>query len=420
MATEVNKELEAIRAQEAEQKKRRAEMEKAAYEGGHVSFGRAFGDGATATGDWLVKNAPDSFKSNAANAKEQLGKGNYGAGLASAGSAALEALPTVIAGTVAVNTVRHAASGIMHGEGVVKSVITAPLKSLKVFGGPLGIALAIGSVGVHVMEQENISANAKTINELLDQRLDIMRNCADKYKERIVRGERLSDILAAEDPATFDKLNAINKEYARLAGRTGLTAVVTEGMGDTMERAAQHMDKVGGFFGTVGAAVARTVGLASDGLTWAGSAAGNLIVKAKNVMTGKDTTYDDLLSQKSNAEKLITEDIDAHLGALLSGGMGGFGPVNNDINAKLTPKQITDAQKGILEMQSNMDGEIIGQVGYKGSSAGKMTPRDREVSLKLADALDKNYGKEESLFGKIYDWARAKFGVSGVSQPSLA
>ena len=49
-----------------------------------------------------------------------------------------------------------------------------------------------------------------------------------------------------------------------------------------------------------------------------------------------------------------------------------------------------------------------------------MTPRDREVSLKLADALDKNYGKEESLFGKIYDWARAKFGVSGVSQPSLA
>lgn len=420
MATEVNKELEAIRVQEAEQKKRRAEMEKAAYEGGHVSFGRAFGDGAASTGEWLVKNAPDSFKSNVANAKEQLGKGNYGAGLASAGSAALEALPTVIAGTVAVNTVRHAASGIMHGEGVVKSVITAPLKSLKVFGGPLGIALAIGSVGVHVMEQENISANAKTINELLDQRLDIMRSCADKYKERIVRGERLSDILAAEDPATFDKLNAINKEYARLAGRTGLTAVVTEGMGDTMERAAQHMDKVGGFFGTVGAAVARTVGLASDGLTWAGSAAGNLIVKAKNVMTGKDTTYDDLLSQKSNAEKLITEDIDAHLGALLSGGMGGFGPVNNDINAKLTPKQITDAQKGILEMQSNMDGEILGQVGYKGSSAGKMTPRDREVSLKLADALDKNYGKEESLFGKIYDWARAKFGVSGVSQPSLA
>ena len=86
MAVEVNKELEAIRAQEAEQKKRRAEMEKAAYEGGHVSFGRAFGDGAASTGEWLVKNAPDSFKSNVANAKEQLGKGNYGAGLASAGS----------------------------------------------------------------------------------------------------------------------------------------------------------------------------------------------------------------------------------------------------------------------------------------------------------------------------------------------
>ena len=411
MAQNANKEIEALQAQEAEQKKRRAEMEKAAYEGGHVSFGRVFGDGAASTGDWLVKNAPDSFKSNVANAKEQFGKGNYGASLASAGSAALEALPTLITGTVAVNTVRHAASGIMHGEGVVKSVITAPLKSLKVFGGPLGIALAIGSIGVHVMEQENISANAKTINGLLDQRLDIMRNCAEKYKDRLARGE---------DPAAVDKLNAINKEYARLAGRTGLTAIVTEGMGDTMERAAQHMDKVGGFFGTVGAAVARTVGLASDGLTWAGSALGGLAVKTKNIMTGKDTTYDDLLAQKSNAEKLITEDIDAHMGALLSGGMGGFGPVNNDINAKLTPKQISDAQKGILEMQSNMDGEILGQVGYKGSSAGKMTPRDREVSLKLADALDKNYGKEESLFGKIYDWARAKFGVSGVSQPSLA